>query len=90
MVTREVTKSTDLGSARLEEAAEEATGLFLLGVGEDLGWGALLEDAALVEEGDLVGYLAGEGHLVGGDDHGHALVLEVANGLQDLAYELGI
>ena len=40
---------------------------------------ALLEDAALVEEADLVGDVAGEGHLVGGDHHRHAARRELAD-----------
>ena len=43
-----------------------------------------------MEEADAVGDLAGEAHLVGGDQHRHALGLEVADRLEDLADELGV
>src|SRR4051794_31113792 len=72
----ESTKAAASGATGLEQAAEEAASLLALGGDEDLGRRALLEDAALVEEGDLLGDLAGEAHLVGGDDHGHPLSLE--------------
>jgi hypothetical protein len=39
-----------------------------------------------MEEGDL----AGEAHLMGGDQHRHPLPLEIADGLEDLAHQLGV
>ena len=49
-----------------------------------------LEQPALVQEADPVGDLAGEAHLVGGDQHRHALVLERPHRREHLADELGI
>ena len=49
----------------------------------DLGRSAL-DDGPGRQEADLVGHLLGEAHLVGGDDHGHPLGLELAHGGQDL------
>ena len=44
----------------------------------------------LVEEAHLRGHFAGEAHLVGGEQHGHALPGEVAHDVEDLGDELGI
>ena len=60
------------------------------GGGEDLRRGAPLEHHALVQEADLVGDLAGEAHLVGGDHHRHAVALQVADHAQHLAHQLGV
>ena len=60
------------------------------GVAEDLRGRAVLEDAAAVEERDAVGDLAGEAHLVGGDQHRHAAVLELADHVEHLADQLGV
>ena len=43
-----------------------------------------------MEEADRVGDLAGEAHLVGGDQHRHPLRLEVADSCQDLADQLRV
>ena len=51
---------------------------------------ALLDDDAAVHEDDVVGDLAGEAHLVGHDDHRHALLGELAHDAQHLADELGV
>ncbi len=72
------------GAAAGEEAAEEFLGLRSLGVDQDLFGAALFDDPALVEEGDRVGDLAGEAHLVGGDQHGHPLLLEVADRVENI------
>ena len=50
---------------------------------------ALLEDPALVEEADRGGDVAGERHLVGRQDHGGALLGEVADDPEHVAHELG-
>src|SRR3954469_3505237 len=84
------TPPTTSGPPCLQQAAEEAAGLFALWGDEDLGGWALLEDAAFVEEGDLVGDLAGEAHLVGGDHHRHPLPLQIPDRREDLADQLGI
>ena len=42
------------------------------------------------EEAHPVGDLAGEAHLVGGDQHRHAVALELAHDVEHLADELGI
>ena len=79
-----------LEPARLEQAAQE-----LLGLGRSGSWkirsgSPRSSDAALVEEADLVGDLAGEAHLVGGDHHRHPLRLEVADRREHLADQLGV
>lgn len=57
---------------------------------EDLGGGALFDDAAGVHEDDLGGGGAGEIHVVGDDDHGDALGGEAAHDGDNLAGELGV
>ena len=57
-------------------------------VGKELVGRALLGDDALVHKDDLVGDVAREGHLVGDDDHGHAVGREVAHDVEDLSLEL--
>src|SRR5699024_3127149 len=69
---------------------EEPLGaLGLRGVEELLG-GALLDDAPIVHEEHAIADLAGEPHLVGDDDHGHALFGQLLHHGQDLADELGV
>ena len=51
---------------------------------------AFLGDHAMVHEHDAVGDLAGEVHLVGDDEHGHAARGEVAHDGQHLADQLGV
>ena len=60
------------------------------GLREDLGRLALLGDHAMVHEHDPVGDLAGEVHLVGHDQHGHAARGEVAHHGQHLADQLRV
>src|SRR4051794_13915172 len=72
------------------EPAQEALGLRLLRVLEDPRGGTALEHDAVVQEADLVGYVAGELHLVGGDQHRHPVGLEFSDLLEDLADELGV
>ena len=55
-----------------EHLREEALEAFALGVVEEVGGRAGLDDFAFVHEDDLVGDLAGEAHLVGDHQHGHA------------------
>ena len=52
--------------------------------------GATLDDPPIGQEADLVGHLAGEAHLVGGDQHRHSLLLELADDRQHLSDELGV
>ena len=49
-----------------------------------------LDDAALVHEDDPVGDRAGEAHLVGDDEHGHAGASELENDVEDLAHHFRI
>ena len=51
---------------------------------------AALDDQAAVHEDDLVGDLSREAHLVGDDDHRHAVPGELLHRVQDLADELGV
>jgi hypothetical protein len=58
------------------------------GLAEHLLGRSLLADHALVEETDPAGHLPGERHLVGGQQHGHALVGQLADDVQDLGDQL--
>ena len=60
------------------------------GFAEHLRGRAALVHAALVQEADLVGDLAREAHLVGGDDHRQPGLLELGQQREDLADELGV
>src|SRR4030095_1053979 len=57
---------------------------------EELFGGPFLEDDAGVEKADLVGHIAGEAHLVRGDDHRHPDFGKAANEGEHLADELRI
>ena len=61
-----------------------------VGLAEDPLGRTLLEDEALVEEDDAVGDVAREAHLVGGDEHRHALGGQLADDVEHLADELGV
>jgi DNA-binding transcriptional regulator GbsR (MarR family) len=67
---------SDLGvgqSGRVEDPGEEGPGALVLRVGDDLGGWTLFDDHTVVHEDDPVGHVAGEAHLVGDDEHGHAV-----------------
>src|SRR5712691_5874305 len=73
-----------------EDFLEEALRALLAGAAkEGLGL-AGLHDHALVHEDDAVGDLAGEAHLVGDDDHGHALAGEVQHDVEHFVDDFGI
>ena len=64
--------SSGLQAARLDDALEERARPRLAGVREQLLRRAFLQDLTVIEEKHAVGDVAGEAHLVGGDDHRHA------------------
>jgi hypothetical protein len=72
------------------DPVEEALGAGVAGVVEQLVGRAVLQDAAAVEEADPVGDLAGEAHLVGGDQHGHAALLQLGDHVEHLPHQLGV
>src|SRR5438552_14604243 len=73
-----------------QDLLEEALGALLVRAREK-GLGLTgLHDDALVHEDDAVGHLAGETHLEGHDDHGHALAREVQHDVQHLVDDLRI
>src|SRR2546423_8893572 len=74
----------------LKRAAEEPLRSLLLWTIEEIGGHALLDDLAFVHEDHTVADLAGELHLVGDDQHRHALAREVAHHHEHLADELGV
>src|SRR5438552_11103619 len=51
---------------------------------------AILDDAAAIEKHDAVADIARERDLVGDDDHGHAVLGELAHDAQHLADQLGV
>ena len=57
---------------RLEDLTQEQLGAVVLRVGEEVFWGAVLDNGSIVKEQNTVGNLTGETHLVGDDDHRHA------------------
>src|ERR1700744_3440797 len=65
----------DAGRAR--DPGQERLGPLLPRAAEPFGGAAGLHDVAVIHEDDLVSYLLGETHLVGNDDHGHAVICEV-------------
>src|SRR5208337_1485423 len=84
------------GNGAASEAVAVVVGLQKLphprlpAVMEDLARRALIDDAALVDEGDAVGDMGGEAHFVGDDQHGHALGREALHHLQHFADEFRI
>src|SRR5690242_13521210 len=74
----------------LDDALEEGARPLLLGVAEDLVGRALLVDHAAIEEADLARDVAGKAHLVGSEQHGHAVLGEVAYDVEDLGDQLGV
>ena len=78
------------GSARLDEPPQELTRLGVLRVPQDPVGLALLQHPPLVQEADEVGHVAGELHLVGGDQHRHPLALQLADHLQHLPHQLRV
>ena len=69
---------------------QEPLSLWPLRRAEDGRGSAALDDQPVVEEAHLVGDLAGEAHLVGGDQHRHAVGFELADDLEHLADQLGV
>ena len=67
-----------------ENFGEETPGGFALGGGEEGLGGALFDDAAVGQKGDLVGNGTGEVHRVGHEDESAAFGFEVGDDLQDL------
>src|SRR5829696_1142299 len=59
-----------------QDLAEELPGTGIAGVGEEFLGRPVLDDDAAVGEIDVAGDLAGEAHLVGDDEAGHALLRE--------------
>jgi hypothetical protein len=59
-------------------------------VREELLRRVLLDDAAVVHEDHAVGGAPGEAHLVGDDDHGHAVSGEVGHDVEDLVDHLRV
>src|SRR6266508_977357 len=74
----------------LEDLAEEVLGPVVARVGEELLGRALLDDLPVGHEEHSVGRRAGEAHLVGHDDHGHALLGEVDHDVEDLLDHLRV
>ena len=72
----------------LDDALEELLRPRLLGLAEDLRGRPLLEDHPFVQEAHMVGDVAGEAHLVRGDQHRHPASRELADHLEHLGDEL--
>src|SRR5438876_7994130 len=78
------------GRSPADDLCEELCGARIArGAKEGLGR-ALLEDSAAVHEDDAICYLGGETHLMGHDQHGHAVLRQPPHHFQHLADELGI
>jgi hypothetical protein len=66
---------------------QELAGAGLFRRVEQPGGRTRLQDPALIQEAHPVRHLAGEAHLVGGDQHRHALFLQIAHQGEHLADE---
>ena len=67
------------------DGTEQAAGVLVAGVGEDLLGGALLDDLASVHDGDGVCHLGHEGEVVGDEDHREAeLLAQLVEQVDDL------
>src|SRR5680860_57527 len=60
-----------------EDALQELARPRRLGIAQHVGRLPLLDHQATFHENDRVGHLAGEAHLVRGDEHGHATLRQV-------------
>src|SRR6266436_7496758 len=67
-----VTLTEPGGSILVSDHAQKSASALLGRVVEHLLGRALFDDDAVVHKDDAVGDIAGEAHLVGDDDHGHA------------------
>src|SRR5680860_987200 len=74
----------------LEDLAGEVLGSIRLRIGEEIIGRGVLHDPALVHEDDTVRGGAGEAHLVGHDDHGHATLGEVDHDVEHLLDHLRV
>src|SRR4051812_23391905 len=88
--TASSTAPAGLEPARVDHARQELPGARLHRVAEHLLGRAGFQQHALVEEGDGVGDLPGEAHLVGGHEDGHALCRRLADDGEHLADQLRV
>lgn len=79
-----------VGAMELESAQELARTLRLGMLEEAVGIAGLLHDVALVQKDYAVGDGTGKLHLVGNDEHGHALVGKLNNNVEHLVNHLGV
>ena len=75
---------------RIEHAAQEIARARMPWIAEHLGGGTRLADPAVVQEGDAIGDLARETHLVRDHDHRHAVGGQLTHHAEHLADQLGI
>ena len=62
----------------------------MLGISENVGGGALLQQLAVCHEEDPAAHLPGKAHLVGDHHHSHALLGQLLHDLQHLAHHLRV
>src|SRR6202042_3968761 len=74
-----------LDAGRSRDPGQERLGPRLPRTAEHFSRAAGLDDVAVIHKDDLVGYLLGKTHLVGNDDHGHAVIREVFHDREHLA-----
>src|SRR5881409_3723408 len=74
----------------LEHAGQELARPRLARSGEDLLRRALLENAAVVEEANLVRHLARKTHLVRGEHHRHPALRELTHEIQHARHKLRV
>ena len=72
-----------MGGERLEEGA----GVGVLGAGEELGGGGLLDHLAGVHHRHAVGHLVDHAHIVGDEDHPGVLAVQLEHQLEDLGLD---
>src|SRR6476659_9446821 len=73
-----------------DDSLEELLRARLARRAEDLGRRAFLEDHARVEEADATRHVTCEAHLVGRDEHRHALLRKLSDDREHFGDELGI
>src|SRR5215831_16111243 len=73
-----------------DDAAEEPAGPLVLRVREELGRRRFLDDPAFLKETDPVRDVAGEAHLVRGDEHRHAAGCQFGDHLEHLGDEFWV
>src|SRR5437763_4227020 len=74
----------------LHNQAQKAAGTLVLDIAEDLLWWSLFNDHSFIHEDHMVSHFTGKAHLMGDNDHSHALVGQLTHDFEYLADQFGV